>query len=200
MEKHGMQNIDTSNLRLLSRMDDFKVAKGSPDVRGWDVIGSDGQRLGEVDHLLVDPGARRVRYLGIDLDRGLLAGRTRGGRGGDHVLIPVETARLSQDHRDRVFVPETSADVGALPIYDKSSIQSLLGHERGGREELRPGTEGGSRMTSTSPHRVDEIHVPVIYEEIVVAGRERIDEPLPEERARMRGGERGDERRREPRP
>lgn len=150
MERHGTHErhgtIDTSNLRLLNRMDDFKVAKGSPDVRGWDVIGKDGKRIGEVDHLLVDPGARMVRYLGVDLDRSLLAGGTRGERGGDHVLVPVSTARLDRDHRDRVFIPESSTDLAALPVYDHNSIKSLLGHERG-REEHHLGREGERRMT-----------------------------------------------------
>lgn len=136
------RTIDTSNLRLLSRMDDFRVAKDNPDPRGWEVVGRDGKRIGKVDHLLVDPGARMVRYLGIDVDRSLLSGRGRG----DHVLIPVDTAHLSHDHRDRVFIPESSTDLAALPIYDQSAIQSLLGRERG-REERPVGREGERRVT-----------------------------------------------------
>lgn len=50
----------------------YKVADGDPDVRGWAVIGNDGRRIGEVDDLLVDPAAMRVRYLEVRLDRSLL--------------------------------------------------------------------------------------------------------------------------------
>ena len=141
-EQH--RTIDTSNLRLLSRMDDFKVASGNADPRGWDVIAKDGKKIGKVDHLLVDPGARMVRYLGIDLDRSLTAGR----EGRDHVLIPVDTARLSSAHREQVFIPETSVGLGALPVYDKSKISSLLGHDRD-RDLQRSGRSdrGERRMT-----------------------------------------------------
>lgn len=49
----------------------YKVADGDPDVRGWEVIGSDGRRIGEVDDLLVDTAAMKVRYLEVRLDRHL---------------------------------------------------------------------------------------------------------------------------------
>lgn len=57
----------------------YKVAEGDPDVRGWAVIGQDGRRIGEVDDLLVDTHAMKVRYLEVRLDRDLLgAGRPDG--------------------------------------------------------------------------------------------------------------------------
>ena len=52
----------------------YKVADDDPDVRGWEVTGSDGRRIGEVDDLLVDPAALRARYLEVRLDRSLLEG------------------------------------------------------------------------------------------------------------------------------
>lgn len=57
----------------------YKVADGGPDVRGWEVTGSDGRRIGEVDDLLIDPAALRARYLEVRLDHGLL----EGSRGSD---------------------------------------------------------------------------------------------------------------------
>ena len=52
----------------LDQLDDFRVASGDPDVRGWEVVGSDGGKIGEVDELLVDTRAMKVRYLDVDLD------------------------------------------------------------------------------------------------------------------------------------
>lgn len=58
-------------LRDLSR---YKVADGDADVRGWDVFGRDGVRVGTVDDLLVDPAAEQVRYLAVRLSPELSGG------------------------------------------------------------------------------------------------------------------------------
>jgi hypothetical protein len=44
------------------------LASGDPDVRGWAVLGDDGNRIGAVDDLLVDAEARKVRFLIVALD------------------------------------------------------------------------------------------------------------------------------------
>ena len=44
------------------------LASGDPDVRGWAVLGDDGNRIGDVDDLLVDAEARKVRFLIVSLD------------------------------------------------------------------------------------------------------------------------------------
>ena len=59
-----MRDNEMDRLVPLDQMDDFKVADGDPDVRGWDVVASDGQKVGHVEDLLVDPGAMKVRYQG----------------------------------------------------------------------------------------------------------------------------------------
>lgn len=62
----------------LRRLHNVRISEGDPDVRGWDVIGADGHRMGEVDDLLVDSEAMRVRYLDVILDPRLLAGPGKG--------------------------------------------------------------------------------------------------------------------------
>ena len=52
----------------LRSLHNFRVAEGDPDVRGWNVLGADGRKMGEVDELLVDTRALRVRYLDVTLD------------------------------------------------------------------------------------------------------------------------------------
>lgn len=56
----------------------YKVAEGDPDVRGWDVMDRDGGRIGEVDDLLVDTEALKVRYLEVRLDPRLVHGTEDG--------------------------------------------------------------------------------------------------------------------------
>ena len=45
----------------LSEAKNFRLEKGAPDLRGWNVFGSDGERVGVVSQLLVDPTALKVR-------------------------------------------------------------------------------------------------------------------------------------------
>lgn len=55
-------------LRNLNR---YRIAEGDPDVRGWEVVGGDGRRIGSVNDLLVDTAEGKVRYLDVQLDTGL---------------------------------------------------------------------------------------------------------------------------------
>lgn len=101
----------------LDQLDDFKVAEGDPDVRGWDVLTSDGRRVGEVDNLLVDTAAMKVRYLDVDLDGDLIEGdRDR------HILVPIGYARLDEDD-DRIFVDSlNSTTLNQIPEYRAGSL------------------------------------------------------------------------------
>ena len=75
--------VARSGIVPLKELDDFKVAKGDPDVRGWDVIAADGTEVGEVEELLVDTAALKVRYLDVELDKDLVNAKDR------HVLVPI---------------------------------------------------------------------------------------------------------------
>lgn len=108
-------SIDTANLKPLSRLDDFRVAEHDQDVRGWDVVARDGKKIGNVDDLLVDVTARKVRYLGVDLDRGLFASLFSSGQSG-HVLVPIEEIEI---RADEVLVNSiASSEASTLPAYD----------------------------------------------------------------------------------
>jgi sporulation protein YlmC with PRC-barrel domain len=110
-----MANNDMDRVVPLGQLDDFKVADGDPDVRGWEVLASDGRKIGEVDELLVDTNAMKVRYLDVDVDDGVI-GDDR------HVLIPIGYARLERD-RDCVMVDGlASADLHGLPAYGQGPL------------------------------------------------------------------------------
>lgn len=93
----------------LNELDDFEVAEGDPDVRGWPVIASDGRRIGDVEQLLVDPAAMRVRYLDVALDEA----RPR------HVLVPIGSARVLEEGSQVQVDRLTSAELIALPEYSR---------------------------------------------------------------------------------
>src|SRR5919202_6130487 len=92
-----MSNTGAGGLVPLSDAKDLKVAEGNPDVRGWDVLASDGTEVGEVEDLLVDPAALKARYLIVELDDQIAGEEDR------RVLIPVGAARLNDDD-DTVLV------------------------------------------------------------------------------------------------
>jgi photosynthetic reaction center H subunit len=147
----GTATLDAavSQIAPLKELKDYKVASDDPDVRGWKVIGRDGGAVGEVHDLLVDTGAMRVRYLDVELDHELVAGapvvpgtagvvgthaapgmagagpvleRGDGREAKHHVLVPIGTARLDEDH-DHVHLEGLDAqDVVVLPAYDHKAF------------------------------------------------------------------------------
>jgi photosynthetic reaction center H subunit len=44
-------------LAPMHQLDDYKVADGEPDIRGWSVRTADGRVAGKVDDLIVDTQA-----------------------------------------------------------------------------------------------------------------------------------------------
>lgn len=57
-----------SRVAALRNLRGYTVAEGDPDVRGWEVAGGDGLRIGTVNDLLVDTVEGKARYLDIELD------------------------------------------------------------------------------------------------------------------------------------
>jgi hypothetical protein len=114
----------------LKELKDYKVASDDPDVRGWKVLGRDGRKIGDVHDLLVDTAAMRVRYLDVELDDDLLrnlpavpgTAHTGALMEHRHVLVPIGTARLDDDHDD-VYIESLDAhDVAVLPPYDHKAF------------------------------------------------------------------------------
>jgi uncharacterized protein (TIGR02271 family) len=121
-----MANEDRPRVAPLSDLSDYDVAEHEPDVRGWDVIAADGRKIGEVEDLIVDTGAMKVRYLDIEVEKDFRAGDDR------HILIPVGQARL-HEKEDHVHVSTlSSTDVKAFPGYggrlDRSYEDSVHRH------------------------------------------------------------------------
>lgn len=105
----------------LDELDDFGVAEGDPDVRGWEVFSSDGQRIGSVEQLLVDTAAMKVRYLDVDLADDLFV--LSDDR---HVLVPLENVELRERGND-VWVQGLGArDVAGLPAYTGGGVDPRM--------------------------------------------------------------------------
>jgi sporulation protein YlmC with PRC-barrel domain len=110
--------MDSMKHRRLQEMDrsDFEIVKGEPDIRGWDVKNSTGQKIGEVEELIVDAQKKKVRYMVVDLDDNELKLDHR------KVLIPIGLAQLDREE-DNVILPNVQAEhFRSLPEYDKNNL------------------------------------------------------------------------------
>jgi sporulation protein YlmC with PRC-barrel domain len=105
----------------LSEARSFKLESGAPDPKGWNVFGSDGERLGTVHQLLVDPAALKIRFLDVDLldDLFLL-------RDDRHVLVPLEHVELKERGNDAWVRGLTAREVAALPAYTGGAVDRWL--------------------------------------------------------------------------
>ncbi len=101
------------NLRRLSDAD-FKVADNEPDVRGWAVVSRDGRTIGEVDDLIVDTTAMKVRFLEVDPDEDVI------GDGTEPIYIPIASADVDNTD-ERVVVRGDAASVRGLVPSDFAS-------------------------------------------------------------------------------
>ncbi|WP_187262398.1 PRC-barrel domain-containing protein [Pontibacter beigongshangensis] len=99
-------------LMLLREMSDYKVAKDSTDVVGWRVVGADGEVLGTVKDLVVDPQLMKVRYLAV-----LAENKFFGTDKDQHTLIPIGAAALDKRGKN-VFVSFLdSRSISRYPLY-----------------------------------------------------------------------------------
>jgi hypothetical protein len=112
-------NEDGVRIAPLGALDDFEVAQGYPDVRGWKVLSSDNREVGTVHELLIDVDNLRTRYLDVRLTEELAA--TPGER---DVLVPIGTANVIDD-KSIVRVPLTAERFGLLPLYDHSHLSRV---------------------------------------------------------------------------
>ena len=111
-----MDTASRGRLAHLGDLDDFKVADGEPDIRGWSVRTSDDRVIGDVKDLLVDCGAMKVRYIEVELDAEELdLDEDR------HVLVPIGAARLNADD-DVVVLGRQAAELLGLPAYRRGTM------------------------------------------------------------------------------
>ncbi len=158
----AVQGTGVKRLAALRELDDYRVAPGNPDIRGWEIYGDGDVHLGETRELIVDTQARKVRYLVAAV------GRTFLGLGRRHeVLVPIGRARLD-DKRDRVYLDGVSSVAGLMgfPEYDAATFDeareaALFGGDEGryARADYDSGRFFGKRAAGE--------HYVVVREEIV---------------------------------
>lgn len=144
----SLNTVAAGQLVHFDDLDDFKIAEGEPDIRGWDVRGTDGQKIGKVEDLLVDTAAMKVRYIEVRLDKeiarqvaqnadmsahhvpqvGRLADqlltdddRTSDPDAARYMLVPIGVARLDED-KDDVLLDAHATQMVGIPAYDREPL------------------------------------------------------------------------------
>jgi PRC-barrel domain len=160
---------NTPRIAALRNLQGYKVADGDPDIRGWEVVGGDGRRIGTVNDLLVDTAESRVRYLDIELDAGLYRQGTPAG--------PLE------------HTPDPAAD--AIPELDPmaSPGSGVIGHVAVPAAEIDPNQGSSSVAESfirgslsdtenrmTAHHHLDNRHHPGERHVVFPVGQAQLDE------------------------
>ena len=162
-----------AGLRRLHELDDYEVADGNADVRGWEVRDNDGRRLGRVHDLIVSVSELRVRYLDIDAEDG------------GHALIPVEAAQIDGVHDDVVVndvsvirrnYQRTGSDSGHVEAHRHldASVPTTPRRQVGA-----PVPTDAVRPLHASPATASgEIRVPLVHEEAVIEKRPVVREEI----------------------
>jgi uncharacterized protein (TIGR02271 family) len=161
------------HLKSLRELGGYEVSREDPDVRGWNVVAVDGQRVGTVKDLIVDTDRMKVEYLEIDGDD------THAGA----LRVPVSSAQLDTQQREVV--------VGGTMAGDFSGPETVAGRADTLRSEAsEPGYPDRDRTTLRRAE--EELRIgkrEVQAGEVVVAKHvetERVSEPVTLERERVR--------------
>ena len=135
------ENEDGIRIAPMSALDDFEVAEGYPDIRGWRVASADGQEVGKVHDLLIDVDHMRTRYLEVRLTKELAS-----SPGDRDVLVPIGTAELVEG-KDVVRVPLTAERFGLLPMYEHRLTRT---HELEVRRHFSLGEAAAAAVTGAT--------------------------------------------------
>jgi uncharacterized protein (TIGR02271 family) len=170
-----MERNEAEDLVPLHRLEEFKIAEGSADVRGWEVVAADGATIGTVGEMLVDTTAMEVRYLVVKLGAGWAGAAAAGA-----VNVPVREARIDSAG-GRVYLNTLS-----------TSDLRLLAQPGGGPD--RPGPDDDQTLLEApsggAPAPDDEVRMTLaeegldIRKRVVPAGEVEVGKRVETERVR----------------
>ena len=199
---HREKTVEEGRLLRLEEMKRYRVSKGEPDIRDWEVVTRDHRKVGKVHDLIVDTSTMKVRYLDV-----IVSSKFLEAPSDSHVLIPIAGATLDDDD-NRVYLDEVATShLSSLPPYDhrritrdyETSIAGLFSAavERGAAAMSQPVTP-----PAPQPETADYYDAPR-FEEKRFWGRRRVaredqpyltpaeeeirDEPLPDLPPDLRG-------------
>lgn len=162
---------------------DFRIPREEFDLRGWNVFGADGERLGKVDDLLIDPAAMKVAFLSVDVLDDLF--RLKDDR---HVIVPTEAVDLRPRGRDVWVAGRSAEEIARLPAYAGGQVDPVVWYRV--TEAFRDIEKVRWRADSSDTRVHDPETPPEHGDEMRVATAEEMEpQPAPDEELE-RSGER----------
>src|SRR5678815_4005682 len=154
----------------LKELDDYKVAEGEPDIRGWSVYTATGRELGDIEDLLVDTELGEVVMVDVDLKRD-----------DRHTLAPIKAAWIDRDNR-RVVLNTAMFDVDdAIPALSRRNepVESESVRHFNERYERAYGADGWDRdQDITIRHADDDFRISRSVPPTRAASDRPVDVPL----------------------
>jgi uncharacterized protein (TIGR02271 family) len=188
-------------LRPLSELDDYEVAEGYPDIRGWTLYDETGRDIGEVKDLLIDTSRDMAVYATIDLNdknwfRELFDNE-------ESARVPLTAVTLDEDN-DAIRLTRPLAEVagrGAAGFeHEAAGFRAGAARDEAAdtvdvveeRVDVKKGRKKAGEVKLKKDVETETVHrtVPLEREEVVVE-RERVDRELApgEAAARFEGRE-----------
>lgn len=106
-EKYGTMGPIPDDLVPMEELEEFEIADGEPDPRGWDLIGSDDSRIGLLDELLVSP-TTMTAYFAI-VEGGSWIGNRR-------ILVPLSEIQFLE-REEKAYTRRHRGDFLDAPVY-----------------------------------------------------------------------------------
>ena len=128
-------------------LDDFQVAEGDSDVRGWQVFSVDNTEIGKVEEMIVDTDAMKVRYLLVDLYEDYTTDTLN-----HYMLIPIGAARLHESDNNVIVSGIKTTTILNYPPYNKEGITREYEYS------VRNYFETGGLPTASSGTDRDRLH------------------------------------------
>lgn len=101
----------------------YEVAKGQPDIRGWEVRDTNGLLIGKVHELIFDSRANKVRYMVVNVDDSRELQLEKRS-----VMLPIGLAVLEPKNDDVILPNVTPFHLRALPRYQKDDLGTRAEH------------------------------------------------------------------------
>lgn len=105
------------HLFRMNELDDYKVVDNEPDVRGWDIVDREKEKIGVVQEYIVDITKNKVRYLDV------VATSDLSIEGGDrHFIVPIGVAKINETVNKVEVRDVDKATLMSIPDYTGEAI------------------------------------------------------------------------------
>ena len=96
----------------VGRLRDYRFADEGEDLRGANVYGADGEKIGDIDDVIFDHASGDIRYLVVD---------TGGWLSSKRFILPPDRIRIGQG--DEFVVDMRKEQIERLPAYDEGAVE-----------------------------------------------------------------------------